>query len=224
VVEDRQNNIWIGTSMGPFMLEAANVYTTGSYLSQVKVPRNDGSDLADYLLAESNISAIAVDPAGRKWFATIGDGVYLISADNLQEIHHFTFENSPLLSNVVESIAINDDTGEVFFGTENGLCSYMSDATKSAVELVKDDVYAYPNPVPSTYDGLISVRGLTFDADVKILSVDGRLVAQGRSNGGMFTWNGRDTSGRRVASGVYMIAVATSDGKSGVVSKVAIVN
>ncbi len=223
ITEDRDGNIWIGTSIGVFLLENANIYNTGTNLLQIKVPRNDGTDLADYLLANANISCIAIDGANRKWIGTMGSGVYLISADNMTEVHHFTFENSPLLSNTIESIAINSATGEVYFGTTNGLCSYMSDATDSAVELVKNDVYAFPNPVPSNYNGLITVRGLTYDADVKILSVDGRLVAQGRSNGGTFTWNGRDFSGRRVASGVYMIAVATSEGKSGVVAKVAIV-
>jgi hypothetical protein len=142
----------------------------------------------------------------------------------MTELHHFTFENSPLISNNIESMDINTETGEVYIGTDRGLCSYMSDATDSAVELVKDDVYAFPNPVPSGYNGLITVRGLTFDADVKILTIDGRLVNQGRSNGGTFTWNGCDLSGRRVASGVYMIAVATSEGKSGVVAKIAVVH
>ena len=222
--EDRDGNIWVGTSMGAFILEAANIYTKGSNLMQVKVPRNDGTDLADYLLANANINCIAIDGAGRKWVGTAGSGVYLISADNLSEVHHFTFENSPLLSNVVESIAINPTTGEVYFGTDRGLCSYMSDATESATAMVKDNVFAFPNPVPSSYNGLITVRGLTFDADVKILTVDGRLVYQGRSNGGTFTWNGCDRSGRRVASGVYMIATATSEGKTGVVAKIAMVH
>ena len=224
ITEDMDGNIWVGTSMGAFILEAANVYNKGSNLMQVKVPRNDGTDLADYLLANANINCIAIDGAGRKWVGTAGSGAYLISNDNLSEVHHFTFENSPLLSNVVESIAINPTTGEVYFGTDRGLCSYMGDATDSSIEMVKDNVYAFPNPVPSSYNGLITVRGLTFDADVKILTVDGRLVYQGRSNGGTFTWNGCDRSGRRVASGVYMIATATKEGKTGVVAKIAMVH
>lgn len=99
----------------------------------------------------------------------------------------------------------------------------MSDATTAVEKMEKDDVFAFPNPVPSGYNGLITVRGLSMNADVKILTISGKLVAQGRSNGGTFTWNGRDLSGNRVASGVYMIATATNDGKKGVVAKVAIV-
>ena len=197
--------------------------TYDNTVTQVKVPRNDGSDFADYLLTGAVITSIAIDGAGRKWIGTQGSGVYLISADNMSEVNHFTTDNSPILSNTIESLAVNDETGEVYIGTSSGLCSYMGDATSAVETMTKDNVYAFPNPVPSGYNGLITIRGLSFDADVKILTVSGRLVAQGRSNGGTFTWNGRDTQGRRVASGVYMIATATSDGKAGVVAKVAVV-
>ena len=71
------------------------------------MPRNDGTNYADYLLENNNISAIAIDGANRKWFGTKGNGVYLISADNITQIHHFTSSNSNLLSDDIESIAIN---------------------------------------------------------------------------------------------------------------------
>ena len=224
IVEDLDGNLWLGTGVGLFEVEASMVNSPLTYVTQVKVPRNDGTNYADYLMAGVNISCIAVDGANRKWIGTNGAGVYLISADNMEQLQNFTTSNSPLLSDNVESIAIDNETGEVFFGTDQGLCSYMSDATESAIEMVKGDVYAYPNPVVGGYDGLITVVGLTRDADVKILTVNGQLVAQGRSNGGTFTWNGRDRNGRRVASGVYMVATATSDGKKGTVCKIAVIN
>ena len=223
MAEDCDGNIWIGTANGPYLIEAERVNTTIDYATQVKVPRNDGTNYADYLLGGVDISAIAVDGGNRKWFGTRGSGVYLISDDNMEQLEHFTTANSPLLSNVIEAIAIDHKTGEVFFGTDQGLCSYMSDATEASVEMVKDDVYAYPNPVVSGYEGLITVVGLSRDADVKILTSSGVLVAQGRSNGGTFTWDGRDRQGHRVASGIYMVAAATSEGKKGVVCKIAIV-
>ena len=75
----------------------------------------------------------------------------------------------------------------------------MSDASQTSEKMDKDNVYAYPNPVRPDYTGLITVTGLTLNADVKIVTVNGTLVAEGRSNGGMFTWDGCDKSGRRVA-------------------------
>lgn len=221
VAEDIEGNIWLGTNIGPFMIDKNNL--TSTTVNQIKVPRNDGSDFADYLLSGVIIRSMAVDGGGRKWFGTQDNGVYLISADNLTQIQHFTSENSPLLNNTINSIAINHETGEVFFGTENGLCSYISDATNASTEMTKDNVYAYPNPVTPDYTGLINIVGLTLNADVKIVSSSGKLIAEGRSNGGSFTWDGCDQQGRRVASGVYMVITATSDGKKGTVCKIAII-
>ncbi len=222
IVEDLDGNIWFGTNAGPYIIEPSAVGAPLEYATQIKVPRNDGTNYADYLMANVEVRCIAIDGGNRKWIGT-GSGVFVISADNMTQIANFTTANSPLLSDRVQSIVINNETGEVFIGTENGLCSYMSDASTAAVEMVKDDVWAYPNPVVSGYDGLITIVGLSFDADVKILSTSGQLIAQGRSNGGTFTWNGRDRQGRRVASGVYMVAAATSDGKKGTVCKIAVI-
>ena len=224
VVEDTDANLWIGTNVGPFVLEANAIFEDNPTFIQVKVPRNDGTDYADYLLSGIDITAIAIDGGGRKWFGTNGNGAYLISADNMTQVQHFTTTNSKLLSDVVQSIAIDPKSGEVFFGTDQGLCSYMSDATAPAETMDDDHVYAYPNPVDfSNYSGLITVTGLTFNADVKITNAAGFLVAEGRSNGGLFTWDGKDKKGNRVGSGVYHVITATSDGKKGTVCRIAIV-
>ena len=142
----------------------------------------------------------------------------------MKEIHHFTSNNSKLLSNVIGSIAMNQKTGEVFIGTDNGLCSYMSGITGTIDTMNEDEVFAYPNPVTPDYNGLITITGLTDNADVKILSTSGTIIAEGKSNGRFFTWNGRDKNNERVASGVYMVATATSSGEKGVVCKIVIVN
>ena len=205
------------------MLEKSEILNNGSTLTQVKVPRNDGTNYADYLLTGINITSIAIDGAGRKWFATSGNGVYLMSADNMTQLQHFTTENSPLLSNNVLSVTNNLSTGEVFFGTENGLCSYISDATQTNTEMTSDNVWAYPNPVEPGYTGPITITGLSLDADVKILSSNGAIVNEGRSNGGTYVWDGCDQKGRRVASGIYMVATATSKGEKGTVCKIAII-
>lgn len=223
VVEDLEQNIWVGTSMGPVMLERSEIENNGSTFTQVKVPRNDGTNYADYLLEGVNIKSIVVDGGNRKWIGTIGNGLYLISADNMEQIEHFTADNSPLLSNNIFSLAINNETGELYIGTDIGLCSYTTDATAALSSIEKDNVYAYPNPVEPGYDGLITIVGLSLDADVKILSASGQLVAQGRSNGGTFTWNGRDKKGRRVVSGIYMVVTATNKGEKGTVCKIAII-
>ena len=178
--------------------------------------------MADYLLTGLSSKCIIVDGGGRKWVGTEGNGAFLISEDNMTQIHHFTTDNSPLISNNLLSISISP-SGEVFFLTDKGLCSFVSDATEPNDEMTKDNVWAYPNPVTPDYTGPITITGLSYDADVKILAANGALIAEGRSNGGTFTWDGCDRQGRRVASGVYMVATATSDGKKGTVCKIAII-
>lgn len=223
VAEDHDNNIWVGTNLGPFYLTPQQITADNPVFTQVKVPRNDGTNYADYLLAGVDISCMAVDQANRKWFGTNGGGVYLISADNTMQISHFTQENSNLFSNNIESISIDPATGEVFIGTDKGLCSYMSNATTAGNGMTKDNVYAYPNPVRPDYTGPITITGLDENADVKIVTVNGTLVSEGRASGGIYKWYGLDKGGRRVASGIYMVEVATQDGEKGVVCKVAIV-
>ena len=123
VAEDKDGNMWIGTDVGPFLLEKSQIEANNPIYTQVKVPRNDGTNYADYLLNKVNITAIAIDAGNRKWMGTNGNGVYLISADNITQLQHFTTDNSELLSNIIYSITINEKTGEVLFGTDNGLCS-----------------------------------------------------------------------------------------------------
>jgi len=224
ITEDKEGNIWIGTDVGPFMIQKSEIGQNKITFYQVKVPRNDGTNYADYLLNGVNITSIAIDGGNRKWFGTNGAGVFLISADNMTQEENFTTTNSKLLYNNISSIAINHETGEVFFLSDNGLCSYQSNAVEPSEEMTKDNVNVYPNPVTPDYTGLVTITGLTYDADVKITTASGALVAEGRSNGGMFNWDCRNKQGKRVASGIYMVITATSDGKKGTVAKIAVIH
>lgn len=225
VAEDMDHNIWIGTDQGPLMLSPNQITEDNPVFIQVKVPRNDGTNYADYLLSGVNITCLVVDRANRKWFGTADNGIYLIDSDNITQLQHFTADNSPLLSNNVNSMTLDDATGEMFIATNMGLCSYTSYIPASQDEgMTKDNVYAYPNPVRPGYNGAIIITGLDNDADVKITTSTGALVSQGRASNGQYSWYGLDSNGKRVASGVYMVEVATSEGEKGVVCKIAIVN
>ena len=217
-------DVWVTTTIGPLLLSRSAIDNPETAVfTQVKVPRNDGTNLADYLLSGIDVTCMAIDGGGRKWFGTKANGVYLISADNMTQVKHILSSNSLLLSDNILSIAINNATGEVFFGTDKGLCSYMSDATTPSDRPGEDNTYVYPNPVKPGYTGPITIVGLSMNADVKIVTTNGVLVATGISNGGSFIWDGKDKSGKPVASGVYMVESADEDGNNGVVCKVAIV-
>ena len=223
VAEDLDNNIWVASDGGPLLLTPDEMSDNSLGFYQVIVPRNDGTDYGDYLLESVDITCVAIDGAGRKWFGTNGNGVYVISEDNMTQEEHFLADETPLLSDYIEDIAINGTTGMVYIGTSEGLCSYTSGVTEASETMSDDDVYAYPNPVKPDYTGDITIVGLSYDADVKIVTVNGTLVAQGRSLGGSFSWDGCDLDGKRVASGIYFVQTATSTGDKGTVCKVAII-
>ena len=223
IAEDKNGDIWIGTNVGPLLLEYKEITKESPIFIQVKVPRNDGTNYADYLLNNIDITSIAIDGANRKWFGTKDNGIYLISNNNLEQIQHYTKENSHLLSNEIESMAIDEEKGIIYIGTPNGLCSITTDATIANTKVDKDNVWAYPNPVRPEYSGPITITGLSFDSDIKIVSTNGSLVNQGRSNGGTYTWNGRDQEGRKVSSGIYMVETASNQGEKETVCKIAII-
>ena len=222
LAEDRNGNIWIGTTSGPLYLSMSDIKNGNNIFTQHKVPRNDNTNYADYLLDNSNIRCIAVDGANQKWFGT-DNGVYLVSDDCNTQIYHFDTDNSPLISNIVYSIAVNNNTGKVYFATDKGLCSFNNGIVDSNSEMIKDNVYAYPNPVKPDYTGKINIVGLSFNANIKIVSTNGTLINEGRSAGGSYSWDGCDLNGKKVASGIYMVETATESGEKGIVCKIAII-
>ena len=222
--EDLDGMVWVGTSAGLFVIEdVSGIFSSSFQFTQIKINRNDGSGLADYLLNDVAISCITIDAANRKWIGTQTNGAYLISADGQEMIHHFTSEDSPLLSDNVQSIAVHPGTGEVVFGTDKGLCSFIGDATAPEAELDKNNVTVFPNPVTPDYNGPIAIRGLVSDAEVKIISTGGQLVWNGTSAGGTCTWNGLANNGRRVTSGIYHVVANTPDGGKAIVTRIVIV-
>lgn len=222
ITEDKEKNMWIGTNVGPIVLTPDQITAATPEFTQIKVPRNDGTNYADYLLSGVDISCICIDANNRKWFGTKGNGVYLINSDNITELHHFTQENSPLLSDGIESIAINNETGEIYFGTDKGLCSYTSYSSSNGSN--DNNIWAYPNPVKPNYTGNITITGLENNTNVKILTSNGVLVNEGISTGNIYSWDGCDLQGKRVASGVYMVHTATENGDKGSVCKIAIIH
>ena len=222
ISEDRDGNIWVGTDQGPAVYyNPGKVFSSDLKAARIKIPRNDGSGLADYLLGTETVTTIAVDGANRKWFGTMSSGAYLMSDDAREELLHFTSANSPMLSDNLVKISVNGLSGDVWFGTSEGIISYRGDATTG-----KDDysgMYVFPNPVREDYEGPVTVTGLVEGSSVKITDISGNLVFETISLGGQVTWDLRNYRSSRVTTGVYLVFCSNPDGSLTAVTKLLVI-
>ncbi len=209
IAKDKSGFIWVGTTDGIGVIQCPQDAFSSSGCEAILPVVPQGS-FAGYLFKGAEVRSIAVDGADRKWVAT-KEGVFLISADGEKVIYQFTEDNSPLLSSDVKKIAIDGKTGEVYFATFKGICSFRSTATEGGE--TNSNVLVFPNPVPPGYTGTIGIRGLVNNAIVKITELDGRLVYQTRALGGQAVWDGKDYKGRKIASGIYLVLVS-DDGRT----------
>jgi hypothetical protein len=222
IAEDLDGNIWVGTDQGPVIyFNPENVFNSDLKASRIKVPRNDGTNLADYMLKTETITSIAVDGANRKWVGTAGSGAYLLSADGTTQIKNFNEQNSPLLSNSIVTLAVDNKTGDVWFGTSKGIQSFRGDATTGEERFKK--VYTFPNPVRADFKGNVTITGLIRDSQIRITDISGNLVYEMVSDGGQATWDLTTYNGRRVATGVYLVFCASKDGSQSYVTKMLVI-
>ena len=219
---DRNGSVWVGTDSGPcYFSDTKRIFNSNQYDANViLVPRNDGTDQVDPLFNEIKVLSIAIDGNNNKWFG-LESGVYEMSPDCKTQLRYFTTENSPLLANSVNTMAINDD-GEVFFGTDQGVISYRGWATPGGN--TNTDVVAYPNPVRPGYTGYVGIKGLVEDALVRITTVDGAFVTQLFAEGGQAVWDCTTVDGQRVLPGVYLVFVSTTQGTERFATKILVMN
>ena len=224
IAEDQNGAIWLLTSIGPLVID--DPFTTFDYaqknpgygkIRRVKVPRNDGTNLADYLMESASCTCIAVDNLNRKWIGTLGSGLFLLSDDGITEIEHFDTSNSPLFSNDILALSFDPETSVLYISCESGILTYQTDAWQGEADF--SNLYCYPNPVRPEYSGDLRIMGLMADSYVSITDVSGNLIMRTRSIGSSITWDLRDSDGRRIEPGIYMIHGVDSEGKKGKICK-----
>ncbi len=207
IVPDKDGAIWIGTADGIGIVSCPAQVIDGNCEAEKRVVQFD--QFAGFLFQGEQVRTIAVDGANRKWIGT-NNGLWLISESGDEILERFTKDNSPLPSDIIQKIAIDQQTGDVYIGTEQGLISYRGTATQGGTE--NSDLIAYPNPVPTGYGGTIAIKGFVENADVRITDISGQLVYKTQALGGQAVWNGKDYNGRRPQSGVYLIFATNKDG------------
>lgn len=217
---DRNGSLWIGTRRGLRVLfSPSSMFTESNVSTNAIIILQDG--LAQELLNDQSITEIVVDGANNKWISTIDSGVFLFSPSGQETLFHFTEDNSPLPSNNVQDIALDPETGTVYFATTEGLVSFNGTNTGPAENL--EEVVVYPNPVRPTFNGEVTIQGLTARTNVKITDLTGNLVYEENTVGGSITWDTRAFGRHRVASGVYLILITGPDALETQIAKLMII-
>jgi hypothetical protein len=221
IAEDLDGQIWIGTAKGiAVFYNPENIFTGANYDAQQILITQDNH--VQILLETEVVTAIVVDGANRKWIGTESSGIFCFSSDGQQQIYHFTVDNSPLFSNLIQDLAYNETTGDIFIGSDQGMQSYRTDIIKGEEEY--KEVHAYPNPVKPGYTGNVYVKGLIDQSVVKITDINGNLVWETKSQGGQIAWGLKNIKGQKVAPGVYLASCALSDGSTSAVAKILVMN
>jgi hypothetical protein len=216
IAKDKNNFIWVGTAKGIGVIQCAQqVFTNQGCEAVLPIVQQD--NFAGYLFSDEDVQTIAIDGADRKWVGT-KNGVWLISPDAEKTIYRFTENNSELLSNDVKQIAVDGKTGEVFFATAKGICSFRSTATEATE--TSTNVLVFPNPVPPGYNGTIAIRGVANNAIVKITELNGRLVYQTKALGSQAIWNGKDYKGSTISTGIYLVLTSDENHQEKQVTKI----
>lgn len=224
MAEDRKGYIWIGTNKGVIYFtnpQHATIDEGTSLRCTRVILTNEDDDTPYYFLDNVMVTTIKVDQGNRKWIGTQSNGVYVLDNTNQSVIHQFSESNSPLLSDNIYSIEINDDSGEVFIGTDKGIISYKGEATKGKEAF--SEVYAYPNPVRPEHADKVTITGLMDNSKVKITDLAGNLIYQTESIGGQVIWNCKNKNNRRVATGIYLVLATDENNSDSVVTKIAVI-
>ncbi len=220
LAKDRRGYMWAATSEGVAVFsDASGPFATGTAFHAPRVERGEGSGYA--ALYTEIVRTMAVDGGDRKWFGT-DHGLWLFSPDANEALLHFTTANSPLPSDRIVDVKVNDKTGEVWVATDAGVVSYRGSATVTEGE--PRCAAVFPNPVRPDFAGTLGITGLANNAIVKITDIAGHLVYATKASGGTVTWNLTTPDGQRVRAGVYLVLSSDADGKNSCVSKVAVLS
>ncbi len=221
VVTDKNGEVWVATNNGVIVIPNPEqvINNPGSVptLFKMRIIENGISTP----LTE-NVLSIAVDALNNKWLGTISDGVLYVSPDGSTLLARHNTLNSPLIDDKILSIAVDNETGTAYFGSEKGIVSFKTIAVNPLAEC--DKIKAGPNPFVVPSGTSLKIDGLVAESTVKILSISGVLVAEFETPGGRIAeWDGKDLNGNYVSSGIYIIAGFNKDASKVCTGKVAVV-
>lgn len=195
-VQFNGDSVWVGTSSG------LNRYSRATRQRRETIGTQPASD-------QGAVNPLSIDAEGGVWWATKA-GLYHRRPDRSVEV--FTAANSPLLSDNVHTVAVDRATGDVWIGTEIGVNRYRPNATPPGATPAAGRFTTYPNPAYLSAAGVrLRSNDVSGAFEGRVYDVRGRVLRRLRGNASTTgLWDATDEEGRRVAPGLYLIAVTQS--------------
>lgn len=117
------------------------------------------------------------------------------------ELKHYTYDNT-LVGSWRSSSVSNGTPGKI-----NSIT--VGNKTETVIA-GNSQLLVYPNPF--TDETTISFENTSLEkADIKIFSIDGKLVVDGYSESNVFVWNGTGSNGEKLLPGIYICRVSLSN-------------
>ena len=207
---DPAGYIWAGTVDGAYYINTNQTDIYSASFTRFYETRNEP------------VNAIGVDPAGNRWLGT-NHGIIVVGPDLFTIIDRISADPPNMLPDpVITTIAIDPRDGWAYIGTKNGTVA-MRTPYRDFGERISS-VSVEPNPFnPNTGRMYFTGSTLANEASVRIYTPDGRLVRKLDHLEAGFGWDGRDSEGRGVASGIYIILAYDNDRSQSGRGKVAVI-
>ncbi|MBL8006404.1 MAG: hypothetical protein JNJ56_02650 [Ignavibacteria bacterium] len=221
VIVDKNNEVWIATNNGIFIINNpfAAIQNPNQKPPAVKLGIISGNLKVPFT---ENCISLTNDILNDKWVGTETNGVFHLSSDGSTLLGQFNTAKSPILANQIKTVAVDENNGRAYFGTNNGLSSYQTDAIEPVAEF--DEITVSPNPYLVPSEVKLKIDGLVENSTIKIISISGDIVSEFDSPGGRIAvWDGMDSQNQPAATGIYIIVAFNSDGSKVGKGKVAVI-
>lgn len=187
---DKSDSLWVGTNLG-----LAHYSRDRRRFFKVPLPAEAGL----------TVNALAIDDNNSLW---IGTTLGLVIRDADGTTTFYDSKNSGLVGDNVSDIDIDRKTGDVWIATRSGV-SQTRGPLPQAADI--EQTVAYPNPFVIGADERVRFNAPS-GSTITIAAVSGHPVATIASDVG---WDGRNSAGETVATGVYLFAVRSPSGDFG---------
>ena len=207
-VDPITGNMWVATAAGVQMIYVPSTFNSATEFSMI--PQING-------LSGMVPVKLRVDTKGNKWILTQSQGVQIYMSNNrwYNDGAGLSTENSDLLDNIVYDIVFDSKQGYAYLLTASGLSRFEIAWTDERENM--DDVIVFPQPFHPGVDPYIAFDGLAEQSQLKITTIDGRVIKQFNAESDenfekQIVWDGKLSNGTYISRGVYLVFISNIDG------------